>query len=318
MICFYLMAILISACAGEKYFDQLTARSSALRGYIVVAGAATAVTAPGTVGLFDSAGNLVRQLRDHYTDAEVTSGIAIFNNTIYNLVDGSDRVESNNPQTSAYTTVVNNPNIAAVFRHMTVDTSGYLYILETNTGTGGRGQIEKADLTDGTRIGAPFINTDTGAAPACALQVPQGVTYVPSVNRIAVVNNAGNLLLYNASTGACAASVNNAQFTGGNPRAIVYHAATNKYLIAKIGTDNIVTANVDGTSPTVAYSNATRVLDPYAIAVDADGYVYVGSAGQDTIEKFSFNGTTMTPVSTAPLIPAGIYTQNPTAIAVFQ
>jgi hypothetical protein len=311
------LSVLVSACAGDKYFDQLMAQSSALRGYIVVAGSTTINTAPGTIALFDTNGTLVRQLRDHYTDVEVTTGLAVFNNLIFALIDGSDRIESISPFTSDYANFNSNPNVTGTFRKMTVDSSGYLYILESNTGTGSRGQIEKVD-PNGQRVGSPFINTDTGTTPACALQTPLGIEYLPTTNQIVVTNNAGNLLFYNASTGACALSVNNASFTAGNPYGVVYHAPTNKLLMAKIGTDTIIASSITGTGPITVYNNTTRVLDPYAIAVDADGFVYVGAAGQDTIEKFTFDGTTMTPVSSGPLIQSGIYTQNPAAIAVFR
>lgn len=313
----YACAVMISACAGDKLFDQLTVQSSGMSGYIAVAGGATTLTAPGTIALFDSNGTLVRQLRDHYADSEVTNGLAIFGTTIFALVDGADRIESINPSTGVAAAFANNPQIAGNLRQLAADTAGYLYIVESNTGTGNRGQIEKID-SSGQRVGSPFINTDTGAAPACALQTPYGVAYLPTVDRIVVTNfGAGNLLFYNATTGACVLSVANALYSAGNAAAVVYHPLRNKLLITKVGADTIVTANMDGTSPTTAYNNTTRVQDPYAIAVDSAGYVYVGSAVQDSVEKFTFDGTTLTPVSGGPFIQTGIYVQNPNAIVVF-
>lgn len=312
----YSIAILISACAGENYFDQLTVQSSNLSGSIIVAGGATALTAPGTVALFDRTGAFVRQLKDHYADTEITSGLAVFGNTIFTLVDGSDRVDAVNASTGISSSWLSNPQVAGIFRHMAVDSQGYLYVVESNTGTSNRGVIEKVDL-NGQRAGTPFINTDTGTTPACALQNPFGITFIPTLNQIVVTNfNTGRLLIYNATTGACVNSVNNAAFTSGNPAGVVYHSQTNKLLIAKVGTDTIIASNVDGTNPITVYNNTTRVQDPYAIAVDSEGYVYVGSSVQDSIEKFSFNGTTLTPVQGGPWISTGIYVLNPTALAV--
>jgi hypothetical protein len=303
----------LSGCAGEKFFDQLTTTSaSSLSGYIIISSSNNAggtAGSAGTVAMYDGSGNFVRSLRDYYDTIEVPTGLAyIGSNNLLIAVDGTDRIELSNILTSAYTTYPVATGItAAPLKQMTTDSSYNVYVSEFAGNT-----IEKIDTT-GTRVGNPFI---TGGG-SCVVSSPWGIAYVPTTNRLVVASNvAANLNFFDATTGLCATSVNNAAYTAQSPTAVVYHTLYNKLLIARIGDDRIYAANADGSSPVIAYSNVARIGDPYSMAVDTSGYVYVGSAVQDTIEKLSFNGTTLTHVSSGPLIGPNIYTQNPTQILV--
>lgn len=308
-----LILIVLSGCAGESFFDQLTVESeSTLSGYIVVSSSSStggAVGSSGAVALFTPDGTFVRVLRDYFESAEVPEGLAIIGpNSILVNVDGSDRIELVNPLTSVYSLYPVSGISGAPSRHMTTDSSDNVYITEYNSNS-----IEKIDNT-GTRVGSPFISSGGG----CTMSNVWGITYVSSTNRIVATNYSNsNMLFYNADTGACVSSVSNAAF-GSNTTAIVYHPQTNKIISARISDEKIYASNADGSSPTIIYQNSSRVNDPYALAVDASGYVYVGASGQDTIEKFSFSGTTLTPVLAGPLVGPSAYTQNVTQIAIFQ
>lgn len=303
----------IAGCAGDKFFDQVSNLSNALSGYIAVSTVAsqsgTTLTGPGMVALFDPDGNFVRTLADYFSEGAYGSGLGILGSTLYVSVISTDRIELINPSTGqnfldvSHAGLVSNP-----LRQMTVDTSGNIYIPEWNTGSG---QIEKFDTAHG-RVGNPFIPTTTGS---CTMQNPWSIAYIPSTDQIVVTNSgAGRLLFYNASTGTCAASVTDAAF-GSTTTAVAYHPQTNKLLTARVGNEAIYQSTVTGGSPAVAYLNTSRVTDPYAIAVDSDGYVYIGSAATDTVEKFSFDGTTLTPIDS--IIGPNAFSQNPVAIKVF-
>ncbi len=306
------ITFMIAGCAGENFFDQLTVSSAeSLSGYIVVSSSsavAGTVGSSGAVALFDPQGVFVRSLRDYYDTVEVPQGLAVIGPTSVLInVDGSDRLELVNPLTSVYSTYSVSGISATPARQMAVDSNNNVYVAEYNLNT-----IEKIDST-GTRVGSPFISSGGG----CTMSNVWGLTYVSSTDRLVVSNYSNsNLLFYNPNTGACASSVTNAAF-GSNTTAIAYHAQTNKILTARITGEQIYASSAAGASPAVVYLNNSRVNDPYAIAVDSNGFVYIGANGQDTIEKFSFSGTTLTPVLSGPLIGPNVYTQNVTQIAIF-
>lgn len=305
---YFMVATLIIGCAGDSFFDQLNSSTSYSGNIIVASASAAPSTAPGTVAMFDNDGNFIRTLRDFFAESELATGLAVFGTSVYALVDGSDRVEFLNVFTGAYSTFSSHVQInSAPVRQMTADNIGNLYIVEYNNNT-----IEKVDYT-GTRVGSPFINTTTGA---CVLSGPWSIAYIPASNYIVVTNYSANrILFYNATSGACVSSVTNANFSN-NATGIVYHSQTNKLIYGRIGNDQIWSANVDGSNQAVAYNNTTRILDPYTLAVDSEGYVYVGASGQDAVEKLSFNGTTLTHVLSGPVVGPNIYTQNPTQVVV--
>lgn len=307
------LSLVISGCAGEKFFDQLaTPSTTSMSGYIVVSSSNSAGGAAGSAGavaMFDSNGSLVSVLRNYYDTIELPTGLAyIGSNTLLISVDGNDRIEASNILTSAYTTYGVASGVSAIpLKQMATDTGNNVYISEFNTNT-----IEKID-SSGTRVANPFITGGGG----CVIASAWGIAYVPTTNMVVVTSNAGaNLNFFNATTGVCATSISNAAYTTQNPTAVVYHSLQNKLLIARIGDEKIYAANPDGSSPVVAYSNSARITDPYTLAVESNGNVLVGASGQNTIERLSFNGTTLTHVSSGPLIGPNIYTQKPTQIVV--
>lgn len=307
------IVITVAGCAGDKFFDQISNLSNALSGYIAVSTVAaqsgTTLTGPGMVSLFDPNGAFVRVLADYFSESAYASGLGILGTTLYASIISTDRIELINATNGQNFLDISHAGlVSSPLRQMTVDDSGNIYVPEWNTGNG---QIEKFNSSYG-RVGNPFIPTTTGS---CTMQNPWSVAYISSTDQIVVTNSGvGRLLFYNASTGTCASAVTDAAF-GSTTTAVAYHPQTNKLLTARLGNEAIYQSTVAGASPAVAYLNTSRVTDPYAIAVDSDGYVYIGSASTDTIEKFTFDGTTLTPIAT--IIGPNAFSQNPVAIKVF-
>ena len=123
--------------------------------------------------------------------------------------------------------------------------------------------------------------------------------------------------IYDSTGSSCVAHITAAPLNGGTPTAVAYHAATNKILVTFATTHAIYAFDPDGTNATQIYLNSTVINTPRALATGANGSIYVGSSGTDSVEKLSWNGTgTASRVGSIALIGPGLYTQNPTAIVV--
>ncbi len=316
------MFSLFSVGCTEKsqLFDQLTASTSSLSGYVVVTTTTTAQTTaavpvgPGVVSLFDNTGKFVSIVQDYFSSSEFGNGLALVPPySLYVGIEGTDRINKINLNTSVASSITN-PNItSAPLRQMTSDSAGNVYIIEGSTNT-----IEKIDA-DGTRVGSPWVNTTTTTgANTCTLNTPFGITYVPNSDYIVVSQfrtSAATMVVYDTQ-GNCIRSVATAPYSTNFPTAIAWHSSTSKLIVARMGDHSLYSTNLDGTGSALAYLNSTRINTPTSIAVDASGYVYVGSSGTDTIEKMSFSGSTLTPVASSPFINMHVGVVNPTAIVV--
>ena len=304
----------VLGCTGTTAFDGTTyqAQVQSYSGYVVVAtNALPTATGPGMVTLFDQNGNFVRVVKDYYADTLTPTGLAALNEyQVLVLVSGASRVDRLDLRTGESTVYMSNAGITTPFGNMaksSLDDS--IFIPERSLNT-----IEKVDA-NGTRVSNPLVTTTSGT---CTLSTPWGITYIPGLDRIAVINNvaAGRLNVYSAD-GTCVTSVNAAPFSSNTPAAIAYHSLADKLITVFAGNHAVVATNTSGTSASTIYLNSTVVSVPRAITIDTSGYIYIGSDGVDTIEKFSFPGTgSASRVGTTPFIPAGVYSQNPAALLV--
>lgn len=301
--------LLIAACVGDKPFDGATATNYS--GNIIVSTITTEpTTGPGLVSMFSSTGSLITTLRDYYSSGEWASGSGFFPPySLFMAVEGSDRVEMLNLQTNVVSSITHIQLTSAALRGLAVTSAGEVLVSEGTVGT-----VER--FTNGNRDGNPFIAATVGS---CALSSPYGVAVNSSNGDIAVVSApgaAGRLSIYN-SAGGCLAHVTGGTLGTGAPQAVAYHAPTNTYLVTSATTHAVHAYSATGTSPQLIYLNSTVINTPRAIATDADGFIYVGSSGTETVEKLTWSGTgSATRAGTGTLIGPGIFSQNPTSITV--
>lgn len=308
---------LLSACKGQKYFDQLANYS----GYVLVSSVKTAQTTsaipsgPGTLTLFDAEGKFVTVVKDYYSSSEYINGVTILNGRrILYSIEGTDRIEALNSSLLTLDVFSNNANLSgSPVRHMTSDSSGNVFLIENN---GATSQIEKLDSTGG-RVGAPFISTTTGSCDLSSAN-PFGITYIASTGNLAVTlfgNTSPGLYIYNANDGSCVSAISTSPFDSNYPSAIVYHGSSGKLLVGRFGDNRIYSVDSSGGSASLLLTSS-RIGGLTALNVDSHGYVWVGSSANSTVEKLSFDGSALSFVSSTPIINTSIYSQNPTSVVV--
>ncbi len=301
-------ALLVS-CAGDDPFSE--SAPSNFSNYIVVASVrAGPNSGPGLITLFDSSGNVVRVLQDYYETAEFASGLSYFqNNQILAAVNGTDRVDAINLISGAASIFASHAQINSnPLRQIATLPDGSTWINEGSTDA-----IEKVTV-DGSRSGNPFISASTGA---CTINDPYGVVYISSLDAVGVVSRAGGGMYSVFDTdGGCITQVSGAPFNSGQPTGLAYHEDTDRIIVTFATGDEIYSLDPDGTNATLAFSDTSVIDTPRPATVDANGFVYIGSDTQDTVEKFNFDGSVLTRATSGPIIGPGIYSQNPTAILV--
>lgn len=306
IVFFILFSSLIASCSG----DEATLVNSGP--YIAITSVTTGpATGPGIASVFNSSGELVTILKDFAASGtEYGAGVAHTGNLNFAIsVDGVDRVDYVNMLSGVSSSIANGALTATPIRHIASDNSQSIFITESNTNT-----IEKFDAS-GSRVGNPFIATTTGS---CVLASPWGIAVNPNNNRIAVISSAasGRFSLYN-SDGTCNTHVTAAPFNSGTPTAIAYHPKTGRWIVTFATTHAIWAVNETGGSATQIYLNSSIINTPRAVACDSEGNIYVGSDGTDTVEKLYWSGTGLaTRALAGPFAGPGIFTQNPTGIAV--
>ncbi len=294
-------------------------------GYIVVGSVNSSGTygptnGLGMVTLYNPQGQFVAVLRDFVLTNEYPTGIAYdeVNRNVYVTVEGTDRIEVINLDTRVVSTFGPVTGLSAAHLRGLIrrPSDGSLFIAEWD-----QNNVEMYS-SNGARIGSPYISSITDAS--CNLSGPYGMAYIPSLDRIAVVSQpngtaAGRLSLLNISNNpaTCITHVTGSPFNNNYPNSIAYHSQTNKLLITFAGTGRVHSCDLDGSNCLTIVNSAAIVTTPRAIAVDSDGFIYVGSAGTETIEKFSWNGSGLaTRIGTEPFIGPSIFTYNPTSILV--
>ncbi len=310
------LLILTSCESGNEALDLAGVYSGSV---IVTTVATDPSTGPGMVSEFSAYGSIVRVLKDYYsTGTSFPTGSAFIppNDVLVMVESTLDIGDLFNLRTGAATTAIFNSNISGTpVRQIAYNTSeDAVYILETQAGN--TGTIEKYILSSGQRLGAPFIPTTVST---CVLANPYGITINPNNQRIYVISFsgvAGRLSVYDTS-GSCIQHVVAAPLNAGTPYGITYHALTNKLIVTFSSTHAIYSMNLDGTGATQIYLSSSIINTPRAITSDADGYLYVSSAGTDTVEKLFYDGTgAATRALSGPLIGPGIFSQNVSSITV--
>lgn len=302
----------LSACQGERIYDNTVSSVSTLSGNVIVTTVTTdPSTGPGVVSMIDQLTGQVSILADYFENSNFATGVAMLGaESIVAAVEGVDRLDRIDLRTGQTTTFAVHTGLSAnVLRNTAVAGDGSVFVIEQNLNT-----IEKFSAS-GSRVGNPFINTTTGA---CVLSNPYGIAYIPGLERIAVINSnaAGRLLIYDLN-GNCISSVTAAPFNANTPTAIAYHARSNSLLTTFVGSHAIWATTTAGASPVQIYLNSAIINTPRAIATDASGAIYVGSSGTDTVEKLSWSGSGLaTRALPGPLAGPSVYTQNPLAIVV--
>lgn len=309
------LGLSLSACSSKKPFDggsqsedPSTSPLKIYSGKVVVTTVSTdPATGPGLVTMFNQDGSLHSSLRDLFPNLEWASG-SVFQSPdkVLVLIANSSRVEKldlTNLTNNNFTTARINGSPNRGLAQDAVD--GTVYVAEQTANT-----IEKYD-SNGVPIGAPFINTTTGA---CVLANPSGIA-VQSNRRLLAVQST-RLLIYDQN-GGCLAAVTAAPFNANTPYAVAYHPQTDKILVGFYTNSAIMACNTSGASCTTIYSTPTIISNPRSMTVDSGGAIYVGSSGTDTIEKLLWTGSGLaTRATTSPFIGPGIYTQNPTSVMV--
>lgn len=309
-----LAAYYVIGCSGTKSpFNGLTSPSQATNysGDIIVSTITTEpATGPGLVTIFSPTGSVISTLRDFFSTGEWASGSGFYPpSTLYVAVEGTDRLESIDLQTNVVTPITNVQLSATPLRQIAVTSTGNVFVAESNQNT-----VER--FSNGKRDGNPYIPTTVGS---CVLSTPYGVAVNSANGDIAVVSSpgaAGRLSIYDSS-GGCRAQITTGTIASGTPAAIAYHAPSGKYLIASATTHAIHAYDSLGATAELIYLNSSIINTPRAITTDANGFIYVGSSGTDTVEKLSWSGSgPAVRVGNGPLLGPGIFTQNPTSITV--
>ncbi|MFN7730121.1 MAG: hypothetical protein ACK5P7_13260 [Bdellovibrio sp.] len=311
-VCNILSLLFLAGCSGEKPFDGASSATN-YSGTLLVSSVTTdPATGPGLVSSWKTDGTFKATLRDLFPGGEFASGSGFISPDKFVIaIEGVDRLEILNlssGQTSAITNVALN---ATTMKHVAVDPGdGSIYVAEQNINT-----VEKF-TTSGQRIGSPFLPTTL--AP-CSLNNPWGLAVIPATGDVVVISAAGAAGRFSrfSKDGACLNHSIAAPFNSGTPTAIAYHSPTNKLLVTLSTLNSIVAVDVDGSNPQTIFLNSAIMSTPRAIATDADGFIYVGSSGTDTIEKLYWSGTgSATRATSGPLIGPSAFSQNPTAITV--
>lgn len=303
--------LLLVACGESKNFDGL-ALSSNYSGTIVISSVTTdPATGPGLISWWTPEGAFKATLRDLFSGSEFASGLGfIYPDKIISAIDGVDRLEVINLSNNTITPITHVALTANTLKQLAVDpVDNVIYIAEASTNT-----VEKF-TSNGQRVGAPFLPTTSGS---CVLSNPWGVAVIPSTQEVVVISSAasGRFSKY-TKDGTCVTHVTTGAFASGTPLAVAYHPPTGKLIVTFATSHAIIAVDQNGTNPTTIFQNSSIINTPRSIAIDSNGYIYVGSSGTDTIEKLYWSGTgSATRATSGPLIGPGVFSQNPTSITV--
>lgn len=302
------------SCSGEKALE--IAGITNLSGYIIVSTVTTdSVGGPGTVSLFSPSGVFVRSLYE-FSGSNYVSGHAFMSpNHLISFVETDEYFDKFDLHAWKSKSIYSNTSLtASPVRQLAVSSlDGSVYVVNYNGDS-----IEKLTLnSDGSysRAGNPFIPTTVGA---CFLDAPWGIVYIPTTNQIAVASTSsinGGVAIYNAD-GTCARNLTGT-LGSNNPVALAFHSPSGKLLVAKSNGGAIYAFNLDGSQISLIFNDSSLINAPRSMAADKDGYIYIGSATQDTIEKLSYSGFgNASRATSAAFIGPRILTLNPTAITV--
>ena len=329
----FLVLILVFTSTGCNNFVGGNSFLISSNRYLYVAsgacygGGVTTNTGVGTISKYNlntgaRVGTVVNYFAQSPNDQPV--GLVAYNNdTLMALVEntGGRRIDLVNKFTSGISVFTQNATILAAALHgLYPAADGGFFIARTSAVEKISGSKQR--ITAGAN---PFINAPAGSCATSttnmtqAIELPGGkllfahAAATPN-NRIGMISSTG----YNIA-GDCLAGVAGPTTTA-LPTALVSYAAGHAlvaYGSTTAASNFIYSYNVDETAntitaPTLAYTNASVVNGPSAMALDpSTGYVYVASATQaaESIERFTYdtNARTLTRVGSTPFIPSDVY-----------
>jgi hypothetical protein len=293
-----------SGCGSGGAFNQAVTTTS-YSGYIAASG-----NAVNLVALFNTTGAYVKTLRDLSnpgSDAPYGLVPSTVEGQLFVAVSGVSRIESINLSTAANTITVLNSNISAnSIQGVALDASGNILVIKTGAFT-----VEKF-TPSGFRVNAPFIPITVGG---CTISGPRNIANLGN-GTFAVTNLFNSQVNIYNNDGTCNGVAGAAPISANAPYAIALDSVHSKMILASNTTSAIMAANLDGSSPAIIYQNTTYIQNPTTVAVDATGNIYVGSTGQNTIEKLTFDGTIATRAALVPFIQANAYVRSPTGLAI--
>ncbi|MGE4131641.1 MAG: hypothetical protein AB7F86_08375 [Bdellovibrionales bacterium] len=222
---------------------------------------------------------------------------------------------------SFQTYLVNSTALNAVLRSVRMASDGSVLISKSSA-------VEKFNSARGrvTQGANPYVNAPAGSCATSTTLISSIEVYpndkILIAHAAATPNNKISLI---SSTGYAAAGDCLAATAGPTttalPSGAVFHPSTGKTLVAFGSTTTasnfIYSYNVNYTSnsisgATAVYTDTSIVNGPSAMTVDSDtGNVYVasGTSTFNTVEAFTFSGTTLTRIGSKPFIGPNIYTR---------
>ena len=243
---------------------------------------------PGSIA-FDSSGNM-------YIADSGNNRIRKISNGTITTVAGNGTAGYTGDKGAATSAELNNPTGVAV------DSAGNIYIADTNNHVvrqvSSSGTITTFAGDNGAGAG---YSGDTGTANQAQLNYPTAVV-IDSANNLYIADSANNVVRIVASN-----TINTVSATSGlviHPDGLAVDAAGNLYIadtddrrVVKVsnGVFSVVAGNESvGFSGDEGPAVNAKFDDPFGVAVDAAGYVYIADTFNSRIRKVSLDGTLST------------------------
>lgn len=285
-----LIGILCAAGAWGQAYTISTIAGNGTTGFAGDGGPATSaqLSFPGSIAV-DSSGNI-------YIADSGNNRIRKISNGNISTVAGNGTAGYTGDKAAATSAELNNPTGVAV------DSSGNLYIADTNNQV-----VRKVDTSGNITtfagdngVGAGYSG-DTGTATNAQLNAPTAVA----------IDSSGNLYIADANNNTIrvvtAGTINTVSATSGtviHPDGLAVDAAGNLYIadtpnrrIVKLsnGVLTVVAGNETiGSAGDNGLAVNAQLYDPFGVAVDAAGYVYIADTFNSRIRKVSLDGTLST------------------------
>lgn len=302
----------LAACGGGNASPSATASPTATPSATVVAAQVSTVAGSGAPGSANGAGTAAtfNDPTSIAMDANSNLYVADTGNSLIRKIDASGNVTTLAGSSSQGST--NGQGTAASFalpNGIAVDASGNLYVADS-----GNNEIRKIDASGNvtTLAGSGTSGAANGRGAAASFNFPTAVAVDASGNvyvadtfnqAIRKIDPSGNVTTL-AGSGAkgpanglgTAASFNSPRGIAVDANGIVYVADSSNNLIRRIdASGNVTTLAGAGTQGAAnGQGTAASFNDPFGVAVDANGNVYVADASNNLIRKIDASGNVTT------------------------